>query len=602
MASFTVNELLFFVSSRFDDSTRDHIHATVHEFYTLDETSQAKSILLTEFDKILNADLIKEARKPRQTSRPGAKTKQVKDILDIWHVIDKKVAGKLQTTFVAADINRLPSSNTDNPDLKFLLAAVSQLQQQTESLKEEASITSNTIGVISNTLIQVNRRLENRGQGSAEAASSPAFHSPTPFTPNRSLPLQPVDSGNRKRKFGDKSVIISPSTGAIAKTDKRRKKTLNSEAEPFTPTLNIPSSPTAILAEVCAESEQVDFNSTIISSTEAITAAAPTNNATAAGINTAAATTFTTADVNAAAAPFDAEATPTDAAATPTDAYTAPIDAETAPTDASVAPTDAASTPTDAETTPIDAELAPIDEPVAPTDAAATPRDAAATPRDSAATPRDAAATPTDAAATPSDAAATPRDAAATPRDAAATPRDAAETPRDATATPSDAAATPSDAAATPSDAAIPSDTASSDSTNENFSDKVRKISVSQKWNLVSERKKRKIIPLTGTAAPSTLEGVAVLRKKPFWDISVSRLSEGTSSEKLKTFLQGKGIEVKETFVFPSKIKGTVAARVRVALEHKEKVLDSNIWPQNIRVQSWVQKRKVSKEEARVGS
>ena len=233
MASLTVNELLFFVSSQSDKSPRDHIHATVHEFFTLDETSQAKSILLAECDKIpnLNANLIKEARKPRQTSRPGGKQKLVKDILDIWHVIDKEVAGKLQTTFVAADINRLPQSNANSVSLHFLLSAITQLQQQTESLKEEASITSNTIGVISNTLIQVNRRLENHGQGAALTPASPAFHSPTPFTPNRSLPLQPVDIGNRKRKSNDRSIVISPRTGAIAKTstkgDKRRKKTLN---------------------------------------------------------------------------------------------------------------------------------------------------------------------------------------------------------------------------------------------------------------------------------------------------------------------------------------------------------------------------------------
>ena len=129
MASLTVNELLFFVSSQSDKSPRDHIHATVHEFFTLDETSQAKSILLAECVKIpnLNANLIKEARKPRQTSRPGGKQKPVKDILDIWHVIDKEVAGKLQTTFVAADINRLPQSNANSVSLHFLLSAITQL-------------------------------------------------------------------------------------------------------------------------------------------------------------------------------------------------------------------------------------------------------------------------------------------------------------------------------------------------------------------------------------------------------------------------------------------------------------------------------------------
>ena len=101
---------------------------------------------------------------------------------------------------------------------------------------------------------------------------------------------------------------------------------------------------------------------------------------------------------------------------------------------------------------------------------------------------------------------------------------------------------------------------------------------------------------MTGTGAPSTLEGVAPPKKRDFWEISVSRLTEGTTADKVKTYLQGKGVEVRETFVFPSKIRGTVAARVRVDLDHKAKVLDPSTWPPHIRVQSWIQKRRTEKK------
>ena len=65
--------------------------------------------------------------------------------------------------------------------------------------------------------------------------------------------------------------------------------------------------------------------------------------------------------------------------------------------------------------------------------------------------------------------------------------------------------------------------------------------------------------------APSSLEGVPP-KKRDFWEVSVSRLAGGTTSDKLKFYLQGKRIEVREVLVFPSKIKGTVAAKVRVEL------------------------------------
>ena len=133
------------------------------------------------------------------------------------------------------------------------------------------------------------------------------------------------------------------------------------------------------------------------------------------------------------------------------------------------------------------------------------------------------------------------------------------------------------------------------------FSDHAKKLDKTV-WDLGNERNKRKIVPLTGTGAPSTLEGVAPPKKRDYWDISVSRLVEGTTSDKVKTYLQGKGIEVREAFVFPSKIKGTVAGRVRVDLNHKTKVLDASIWPQHIRVQSWIQKKKGDKKEAIPGA
>ena len=101
---------------------------------------------------------------------------------------------------------------------------------------------------------------------------------------------------------------------------------------------------------------------------------------------------------------------------------------------------------------------------------------------------------------------------------------------------------------------------------------------------------------MTGTGAPSTLEGVAPPKRRDYWEISVSRLTDGTTADKVKTYLQGKGVEVRETFVFPSKIRGTVAARVRVDLNHKEKVLDPSTWPPHIRVQSWIQKRRTDKK------
>ena len=83
--------------------------------------------------------------------------------------------------------------------------------------------------------------------------------------------------------------------------------------------------------------------------------------------------------------------------------------------------------------------------------------------------------------------------------------------------------------------------------------------------------------------------------RKNYWEIGISRLKIGTSEETLKFHLQGKNIEVKEVFVFPSKIKGTVSAKIRVALEHKERALDAAAWPASVRISSWINKPKSAK-------
>ena len=101
---------------------------------------------------------------------------------------------------------------------------------------------------------------------------------------------------------------------------------------------------------------------------------------------------------------------------------------------------------------------------------------------------------------------------------------------------------------------------------------------------------------MSGSGDSSTLEGVAK-PKRDWWDIAVLYLKEGSTTEdKIRSHLHSKNIEVKEVFVFPSKIKGTVSAKVRVALAHKDRALDAAIWPQNLRISSWTNQSKASRK------
>ena len=84
----TINELLCFVSGQADKLPNDFLHQKILEFYSEDEVTLAKTTLLCEFDKVLNPDAVKEQRKNRLNGKTSAKEKIVKDILEIWQILD----------------------------------------------------------------------------------------------------------------------------------------------------------------------------------------------------------------------------------------------------------------------------------------------------------------------------------------------------------------------------------------------------------------------------------------------------------------------------------------------------------------------------------
>ena len=112
----------------------------------------------------------------------------------------------------------------------------------------------------------------------------------------------------------------------------------------------------------------------------------------------------------------------------------------------------------------------------------------------------------------------------------------------------------------------------------------------SPKWNLVTARNKKRIIPVIGQVPKKDdddIEGVPP-PARDFWDISVSRLKETVTADKVRSHLHKFGIEVKDVFLLSSKIQGTKSAKVRVAREHKDRAKSPEIWPLHCKIADWV--------------
>ena len=109
---------------------------------------------MTECKRIDVSDDIAAFKKKRLQTKTvdDVKQKVVKDILDIWEYVDINKGGKFISQFVAADINRLPTGNTDNFNAQFLTRSLIQLQDQLSEKKNS--------GFLANTVSGIYRRLE----------------------------------------------------------------------------------------------------------------------------------------------------------------------------------------------------------------------------------------------------------------------------------------------------------------------------------------------------------------------------------------------------------------------------------------------------------
>jgi hypothetical protein len=124
------------------------------------------------------------------------------------------------------------------------------------------------------------------------------------------------------------------------------------------------------------------------------------------------------------------------------------------------------------------------------------------------------------------------------------------------------------------------------------FADKAETLAKDLRpWNLANALKNRKVTSITGKASASALKGVKPVTRD-YWDLSVTRLALETTADLVKTTLQSHHIEVKDVQIFNSKIKGCKSAKVKVCLEHKDKVKNENVWPEFVRIHDWIYKPK----------
>ena len=445
MDKYTVNEVLCFVSSQFDQLNRENLLSTIIEFYKREELSAAKQLLLTQCEKENLSHLINDYKKNRIGSNVEQRT--AKDILDIWEVVDHEKGGSLNTEFVAADPNRLPSVNADKYNLKFLISIILKLQEESELQKSQ-------LETVIDSVASLHIKIPSLDQTSSYA--SPLAHTPINNSPRRQLPTPVLENERKNRRLNANISSFVP----------RQKSHL---------LLPSASSPSAVAAPATTTTSTT-VTSTLFSSTAEIS-------------------TLTAPD--------------TQAKSSVSSASLAPHSSVSLVLPSSVPSSAAKETPpSSASTAPLSPILSAPEAPEAPVISISL------------------------------------------------TPASASPLPSKGTKGKTFASTT----AASPG------------------------------WNLAQARNKKKIVPITGQVVKTNdgeLEGVPPI-VRDFWDLSVSRLKETATADKVRSHLHKYGIEVKDVFILSSKIRGTKSAKVRVAREHRERAKSPDIWPQHCRIADWV--------------
>ena len=244
-----INELLCFLSTQSDKLDRKNISTVLSDFYSLDEAVTAKDILVSECDLLSISSEISQFKKSRKNGNEPAIFKVIKDILDIWDVIDTAKAGVTSRQFVAGDPNRLPQVNAEKYNLKFLISSILCLQEQV------SSITNLVTGV------------EKRNESSALNESTPndQFSQPSlsPSLPLRTFVCTPPVFDQEDVLFP--SEISTQKSLFPAKNSKSADLGITSKSSPALVSTSIPTTASASTSSTATSASASNLSSSVTS-------------------------------------------------------------------------------------------------------------------------------------------------------------------------------------------------------------------------------------------------------------------------------------------------------------------------------------------------
>ena len=124
-----INEVLFYVTSKFEIISQDKLKLLITSFYKEDELSCAKDLSNSEGSKLIAL--------PRYKQRKGDNKLKVicDDIFEMLHVLDESKLLNSLPTFVASKMDRIPLVKIEDIDVFSLIQTVQSLELKVKALE-----------------------------------------------------------------------------------------------------------------------------------------------------------------------------------------------------------------------------------------------------------------------------------------------------------------------------------------------------------------------------------------------------------------------------------------------------------------------------------
>lgn len=129
-----ISDLLCFAVNKFHRVPNKVLKNVLLDFYTSDDVSTAKEILVNEVDKVLSDKWPKPVR--RRKDSLNRSTSEIDDILSVVSTLDNNKTIDLLPLFVSSDPDKMPSIKLTDGDLAVVMMKLSKIEARIDENKE----------------------------------------------------------------------------------------------------------------------------------------------------------------------------------------------------------------------------------------------------------------------------------------------------------------------------------------------------------------------------------------------------------------------------------------------------------------------------------